>query len=34
MSSSLKDLVSSSVNHWSPASSAVLRVIIFTSILP
>lgn len=34
MSSSLNDLVSSSLNHWSPASSADLRVKIFTSILP
>lgn len=34
MRSSLKDFVSSSVNHWSPASSAFFRVKIFTSILP
>lgn len=34
MSSSLKDFVSSSVSHWSPASSAFFRVKIFTSIFP
>lgn len=34
MSSSLKDFVSSSVSHWSPASSIFFRVKIFTSILP
>lgn len=34
MRSCLKDLVSSSVSHWSPASWAFFRVRIFTSILP
>lgn len=34
MRSSLKDFVSSSVSHWSPASSIFFRVKIFTSILP
>lgn len=34
MRSSLKDLESSSVSHWSPASSAFFLVKIFTSILP